>query len=303
MKLKRILALALSILLLTTLFAGCAAKAPSRGDVAAPGDHLNSGSAKPEGSLSSGTTLNPGVADDRKLIRTVSLTTETEDMDALLAEVSQRIAELGGYVESREVYTGSAYETYSSRSATMTLRIPAKNLDTFISHVDGASNVVSSSETAEDVTMQYVATESHLKVLQAEEERLLKFLSEAKSVSEMLEIEKRLTDVRAELESVTNQLNKYANLVSYGTVKLRINEVKQYTVVEKEEPNLWQRIGTGFVTSLKNVGIILENLLVFFISALPYLAIPGVIVVIIIIACRKSIKKQKKTPPAPPAES
>lgn len=298
MKLKRILALALSILLLTTLFAGCAAKAPSRGDVAAPGDHLNSGSAKPEGSLSSGTTLNPGVADDRKLIRTVSLTTETEDMDALLSEVSQRITELGGYVESREVYTGSAYETYSSRSATMTLRIPAKNLDTFISHVDGASNVVSSSETAEDVTMQYVATESHLKVLQAEEERLLKFLSEAKSVSEMLEIEKRLTDVRAELESVTNQLNKYANLVSYGTVKLRINEVKQYTVVEKEEPNLWQRIGTGFVNSVKNVGVILEGLLVFFISALPYLAIPGVIVVIILLAVRKSDKKKKSAPPS-----
>lgn len=298
MKLKRILALALSILLLTTLFAGCAAKAPSRGDVAAPGDHLNSGSAKPEGSLSSGTTLNPGVADDRKLIRTVSLTTETEDMDTLLTGISQRITELGGYVESREVYTGSAYETYSSRSATMTVRIPAKNLDAFISHVDGASNVVSSSETAEDVTMQYVATESHLKVLQAEEERLLKFLSEAKNVSEMLEIEKRLTDVRAELESVTNQLNTYANLVSYGTVNLRINEVKQYTVVEKEEPNLWQRIGTGFVNSVKNVGVILEGLLVFFISALPYLAIPGVIVVIILLAVRKSDKKKKSAPPS-----
>lgn len=297
MKLKRILALTLSILLLITLMAGCK-NAPASGNMGAADDYHNSGSAKPEGSLSSGTTLNPGVADDRKLIRTVSLTTETEDMDTLLTGISQRITELGGYVESREVYTGSAYETYSSRSATMTLRIPAKNLDTFISHVDGASNVVSSSETAEDVTMQYVATESHLKVLQAEEERLLKFLSEAKSVSEMLEIEKRLTDVRAELESVTNQLNKYANLVSYGTVKLRINEVKQYTVVEKEEPNLWQRIGTGFVNSVKNVGVILEGLLVFFISALPYLAIPGVIVVIILLAVRKSDKKKKSAPPS-----
>ena len=297
MKLKRILALTLSILLLITLMAGCK-NAPASGNMGAADDYHNSGSAKPEGSLSSGTTLNPGVADDRKLIRTVSMTTETEDMDTLLTGISQRITELGGYVESREVYTGSAYETYSSRSATMTLRIPAKNLDTFISHVDGASNVVSSSETAEDVTMQYVATESHLKVLQAEEERLLKFLSEAKSVSEMLEIEKRLTDVRAELESVTNQLNKYANLVSYGTVKLRINEVKQYTVVEKEEPNLWQRIGTGFVNSVKNVGVILEGLLVFFISALPYLAIPGVIVVIILLAVRKSDKKKKSAPPS-----
>lgn len=302
MKLKRIFALTLSILLLITLMAGCK-NAPASGNMGAADDYHNSGSAKPEGSLNGSTTLNPGVADDRKLIRTVSLTTETEDMDALLSEVSQRITELGGYVESREVYTGSSHNSNRSRYATMTVRIPAKNLDAFISHVDGASNVVSSSETAEDVTMQYVATESHLKVLQAEEERLLKFLSEAKNVSEMLEIEKRLTDVRAELESVTNQLNTYANLVSYGTVNLRVNEVKQYTVVEKEEPNLWQRIGTGFVNSVKNVGVILEGLLVFFISALPYLAIPGVIVVIIIIACRKSIKKQKKAPPAPPAES
>jgi len=302
MKLKRIFALTLSILLLITLMAGCK-NAPASGNMGAAGDRYDSESPKPEGSLNGSTTLNPGVADDRKLIRTVSLTTETEDMDALLAEVSQRIAELGGYVESREVYTGSSYSNSRSRYATMTVRIPAKNLDAFISHVDGASNVVSSSETAEDVTMQYVATESHLKVLQAEEERLLRFLSEAKNVSEMLEIEKRLTDVRAELESVTNQLNTYANLVSYGTVNLRVNEVKQYTVVEPDEPNMWQRIGTGFVSSLKSVGNILENLLVFFISALPYLAIPAVIAAIIIIACRRSIKKQKKAPPTPPAES
>lgn len=296
MKRKRILALTMAIMLLTTLIAGCA-KAPSSGNMGAADSLYEGGSVKTESSLNSSTTLNPGVADDRKLIRTVSLTTETEDMDALLTLISQRITELGGYVETREVYAGSSYSS-SRRYATMTVRIPAQNLDAFISNVDGASNVVSSSETAEDVTMQYVATESHLKVLQAEEERLLEFLTGAKDVSEMLEIEKRLTEVRAELESVTNQLNTYANLVSYGTVKLQVNEVKQYTVVEEEEPNLWQRIGTGFVGSLKNVGILLENLLVFLVSALPYLAIPGVVAVIIIIACRKSVKKRKKAPPA-----
>lgn len=303
MKLKRILALTLSILLLTTLFAGCA-KAPASGNMGAADSWYEGESAKPEGSLNSSTTLNPGVADDRKLIRTVSLTTETEDMDALLTEISRRITELGGYVESREVYTGSSYNSSRNRYATMTLRIPAKNLDAFVSHVEGVSNVVSASETAEDVTMQYVATESHLKVLQAEEERLLQFLSEAKNVSEMLEIEQRLTDVRAELESVTRQMNTYENLVSYGTIKLRVDEVKQYTVVEPEEPNLWQRIGTGFVSSLKSVGSILENLLVFFISAIPFLVIPGIILAIILIAVRRADKKKKKTtPPAPPAES
>ena len=237
--------------------------------------------------------MNPGVADDRKLIRTVSLTTETEDMDTLLDQVTLRIAELGGYVESREIYSGSEYASYRSRSATMTVRIPAENLDAFISHVDGASHIISSKETAEDVTMQYVATESHLKVLQAEEERLLKFLAEAKDVSEMLEIEQRLTDVRAELESVTNQLNTYKNLVSYGTVHLSIQEVKQYTEAPEEDPTLWQRIGTGFMNGVKNMGLFLENLLVFAVSAIPYLILPALIAVAILVICRIIIKKQK----------
>ena len=291
MKMKRFLTLLLAVMLITALLAGCA-KAPAH-NVSPDAGEMESAKPNAGGELGSSTVLNPGVADDRKLIRTVSLTTETEDMDTLLDQVTLRIAELGGYVESREIYSGSEYASYRSRSATMTVRIPAENLDAFISHVDGASHIISSKETAEDVTMQYVATESHLKVLQAEEERLLKFLAEAKDVSEMLEIEQRLTDVRAELESVTNQLNTYKNLVSYGTVHLSIQEVKQYTEAPEEDPTLWQRIGTGFMNGVKNMGLFLENLLVFAVSAIPYLILPAFIAVAILVICRIIIKKQK----------
>lgn len=297
MKRMRILTLLLAILLITTLFAGCA-KAPNKNHVGSAGDYYEGGNQKPESNLSGSTALSPDVADDRKLIRTVNLTAETEDMDVLLSLVAGRIAELGGYVESRDVYNGSQ-NSASNRQATLKIRIPADKMDAFITDVDGASNIVSFAESAEDVTMQYVATESHLKVLQAEEERLLQFLSEAKSVSEMLEIEKRLTDVRAELETVTNQLNTYANLVSYGTVHLRINEVKEYTVVEEEDPTLWQRISSGFVDGVKNVGKILEGLLVVVVSVFPYLVIPGIVVTIVLLAFRKAEKKKMKktTPP------
>ena len=291
MKMKRFLTLLLAAMLIIALFAGCAKSPVANGDYIAGG--VESVKPSPESGLGSSTVLNPGVADDRKLIRTVNLTTETEDMDALLTQISSRIAELGGYVESREIYSGSAYANYRTRNATMTIRIPAENLDTFVTHVDGASHIISFKESADDVTMQYVATESHLKVLQAEEERLLKFLAEAKDVSEMLEIEARLTDVRAELESVTNQLNTYKNLVSYGTVHLSIQEVKQYTEVVEEEPTLWQRIGTGFMDGVKNMGLFLENLLVFVASAIPYLAVPAFFAVVIFAICWFIIKKRR----------
>ena len=167
MKMKRFLTLLLAVMLIIALFAGCAKSPVANGDYIAGG--VESVKPSPESGLGSSTVLNPGVADDRKLIRTVNLTTETEDMDALLTQISSRIAELGGYVESREIYSGSAYANYRTRNATMTIRIPAENLDTFVTHVDGASHIISFKESADDVTMQYVATESHLKVLQEQE--------------------------------------------------------------------------------------------------------------------------------------
>ena len=50
----------------------------------------------------------PSLPEAQKLIRTVWLGAETEDLDTLLATVEARIAELGGYVESRKVYNGSS---------------------------------------------------------------------------------------------------------------------------------------------------------------------------------------------------
>lgn len=158
--------------------------------------------------------------------------------------------------------------------------------------VSGVSNIISATETSDDVTLQYVATESRLKVLQAEEERLLEFLSQAENVSEMLEIESRLTEIQAELESVTSQLKVHDNLVDYGTVTLRIDEVKEYTVVEEEEPTLRQKVSAGFSESMKNLGKILEALLVFFVSCLPYLIPVAVIAVAVLLIIKLSRKRK-----------
>ena len=269
--------------LLIALLTGCSA--PSTKGEAAP-DYAGK---EPMATIGGSTSSDTGVITDRKLIRKVNMSAETENMDLLLENLSQRIHDLSGYVESRNVQNGSLYASTRHRSAELVIRIPADQLDLFITHVEGISNIVSTQETSDDVTLQYVATESRLKVLKAEEERLLNFMAQAKSVSELLEIEARLTQVRSELETVTSQLNVYDNLVSYGTVRLRITEVREYTVVE-EDPTLWERIATGFTGSIRNLGKILSGLLVFAISALPYLVIPGILLVLILILYRRKKK-------------
>lgn len=297
---KRYLLWVLSLMLVAGLLCGCGAESMDNdAGAAAPaekGDYIYMyDSEKPEistDSTSNSTASAPEIGVNQKLVRKIRMEAETEDLDALLIQLDQRLADLGGYCESREVYNGNSSSKYRYRHATLVIRIPAEKLDQFTDHVAGVSNVTSSNETADDITLTYIATESRVKALQTEHDRLLELLAKAENMSDLLEIESRLTKVRAELEQIASQLKLYDNMVNYGTVTLNLNEVREYTVVEEPE-TVWERIGEGFMKSLKGVGIFFRELFVFVIVGLPYLVLIalGVVPIVIIVKKRKKNKK------------
>lgn len=233
----------------------------------------------------------PSAVQAQKLIRTMTLEVETEALDNLLAALETKIQALGGYVENRNVRNGGTYNNRTYRYANLTVRIPVENLDGFVEHIKGASNVLTHQESAEDVTLKYVATQSRITALETEQQRLLELLANAENMSDLLLIDERLTDVRAELEQVTSQLRLYDNLVDYGTVNLSITEVQEFTVVE-EEQTVWQRIGEGFMNSLKGVGIAIREVFVFVIVSAPYLVLIGAAVAVIVLLSKKHRRKR-----------
>lgn len=289
MNVRKLLALVMGLLILLS-FAGCAASSKGESGIAMPNDSVS----KEEFGTDSTTVL----PENRKLIQTVNLDLETEDMDALLKQLNSRVTELGGYVESSGVNNGSTYSGKRYRYASLTVRVPANQLDAFLSKVEEASNVVYSRKTVEDVTLSYVATESRLKALQAEEERLLELMAKAETLNDLLTVEARLTDVRTELEQVASALRVFDNQVDYATVYMDIEEVKEYTEVTEPE-NIWERISKGFVSSVKDVCNIVEELFVFFIVSIPYFALlsvgPVVVLLIVLLVIRIVRKKRRKS--------
>lgn len=286
MKNKRLISLAMTLILLLSLLAGCSAadyKGENAGDAHVPptGSGIYENGAEKESVL---------VEQGRKLIRTVTIQAETDNQDTLLSDLDAQIAALGGYVQNKTVNNSQT----GWRSATLVLRIPAEKLDTFVNHIEGATNILSVNETAEDITLSYIATESRINALETEESRLLELLAQARNLEELLLLESRLTDVRTELEQYRSQLNVYNNLVDYATINLTITEVKEYTQVEEDEPTVWQRIGNGFVRSLKGVWTIIRELFVFFIVALPYLLLGAVVTTVAIIIARLVEKGRRK---------
>lgn len=242
----------------------------------------------------SGTTSVPQV-NAQKLIRTITVEAETNDLDALLAQLDAKISAMGGYVENRSVRNGSASATRRYRYASLTIRVPVDQLDSFAAHIKDQSNVVTFNENAKDITLSYIATQSRITALQTEEVRLLELMAKAEDMSDLLQIQQRLTDVRTELEEVTSQLRLYDNLVDYGTINLSVSEVQEYTPVEKE--TLWQRIGGGLSENWEALCIGAENVFVFLITSLPFLiplAFAGGITILAVKLANRKIGKKKK---------
>ena len=296
---KKFLAITLALLMTVSFLAGCAKNNGASNELAdgmmgGTGGSISqeSGMSKPgEGSTQTDLPQN------QKLVRKIWLDAETEDLDALLSQIDQRIGELSGYVEEREVYNGSAYSGGRRyRNASLTVRIPAAQLDSFVSQVSEASNITSTNETTENITLSYIATQSRITALETEQTRLLELLAQAETMEDLLKIESRLTDVRTELEKVTSQLRLYDNMVDYGTIYLHLTEVVEFTVTEEPE-TVWDRIGSGFMRSLKDLGEFFTELFVFVVVGLPYFAIIGVVVaaVVLLIKFRKKNRKQQKT--------
>lgn len=293
---KKIFALILTVLMLASILCACSAKsgsaAPESNGAMMDAEYAGEPGEIPQKDLTSASgSSSQVVAPNQKLVRKVWLEAETEDLDALVEQVDQKIAALGGYAESRQVYHGNS-NTYRRRTASLTVRIPVSQLDQFVTHVKGLTNVISSNETADDITLSYIATESRLNALQTEHDRLLELLAKAETMRDLLEIESRLTDVRAELEKVGSQLKLYDNMVDYSTIYLTVNEVKEYTDVTEPE-TVWQRIGKGLDESFNNIGTFFEELFVFIIVALPYLAIPGIIAIVVLLIIKGSRKNKK----------
>lgn len=251
---------------------------------------------------------NASVAKNRKLIKTVTMDVETLEYDNLINLLNEEVNKLGGYVESEYSSNGSIYnKTKVMKHTSITVRIPDDKLDEFVGCVSGAGSVVSKTTSAEDVTLNYVDTQSKKEMYEAEKESLTALLEKAETIEDITYLTQRLTEVRYNIESMEKTLRVYDDLVDYATVSLEIQEVEVLTPVVVEEPEpktTGEIIRDGFKASAQEVLNDVRDAFVNLVIDLPYiirtlviLAIIGGIIFgaikLIIFIIKKKINKNK----------
>ena len=142
-------------------------------------------------------------------------------------------------------------------------------------------NVTRMESWGDDVSAQYFDTEARLKSLTIQEERLLTILSRAEVLSDIIELERELSNIRYEIENLTGTLRKYDNLVAYSTLELEVQEVEEIRETEEKPVTLWDKIVRSFRNSIRRVTKIAEDLLILLVGVIPFLLLLAVILLVL----------------------
>ena len=172
---------------------------------------------------------------DRKIVKTVSLNTETKKFDESVELFKSYVGSFNGIIDSSYIDSGNVDNRNYRKNANFNVRIPAEKLDSFLDKIGNNLNVTFRQENISDITEEYSDTESRLNSLKIEEESLNSMLKKAKTVEEMIKVEDKLSSVRTEIENITRRLKRYDKQVTYSTVNVSITEVKDLTELESIE--------------------------------------------------------------------
>lgn len=181
---------------------------------------------------------------DRKIIRSGSLTFEVDDLDAARSTVLERVQAEGGYVEGDD-----RGEWGNTRSVTLRVRIPADRFDAFVEGIGNLGRLENRSISATDVTTEWVDVEARLAAKRAVEKRYLELAAQAKSVEEMLQVERELGNVRAEIESMEARMKSLRDQVAMSS--LTITCQKRVATTERFTPRFGVALKEGWSNLLR----------------------------------------------------
>ncbi len=234
---------------------------------------------------------------NQKLIHRASMNVEViEKLEPIILSIQSFVDGHSGYIENMEQYR-IGYDPITQEQLEaifMRIRIPHEHYNKALQTIADLGTVVNKTSSVEDVTLQYSDIESTLKMYKVEQDRLLKMLeNETTDIKDMIEIEKRLSEVRIELEKQESARRSLASQINYDTIELELRQVRRASD-EGVKTTFGSRVKTTFVNSIDSVIIFFQN----FVLMATYMAIPVIIIAIIfgtvyIIVIK--IVKQKKS--------
>jgi hypothetical protein len=249
-----------------------------------------------------GQPLSPGDAaafkDGAKIIRTGSLQLEVTDVRAAIAAGRSAIQGMGGYIGASQQYSDG-----DNLVATITYRIPAERWEDALDALRKLGNEVGEQTDSADVTGQIVDLDARIRNLRASEAALVKHLADSGKVTDVLEIESRLSEVRGQIEQLSAQKANLDDQVAYATLTTTFGVEVQRIKLAAEQWDPKAQIDTASASLIGFFQLVASAVIWLAIVGLPIALTVAIAVALGLFLARRLglLRRGAGTPTPPPA--
>jgi hypothetical protein len=204
----------------------------------------------------------------KKIIKSGIIEFEASNINAARKRILQSLKKYGGYVDEDNQTTNS---DINRKEYNLKISIPAKYFDFLVDSVSASADKIDTKNISiTDVTTRYIDMKTRLDNKKILENRYLELLKKGTKISDLLEIENKLTEIRSDIESAQGQLNYLNKQIAYSSL-----DITFYTKATTQ--NVDDRFTNKFETSINAGWVFIKNVFFGIISIWPLLISIGIV--------------------------
>ncbi len=213
---------------------------------------------------------------ERKVSKNAQIDLVVKSLNITITYIHDSVKNHEGYIVNSTSYTPNT--DYDNKWARISVRVPSDSLDNFLNNlINHADETIRQSIYTQDITEQYIDVKAKIESLESSEQRLVKLLDRTNSVSEIVEVEKELSRLRSEIDSLKSRFNLIQNSVVTSLIEIYLEEIPNPISINDPSWNT-RDIALDAIKALSSFGQLLIRIIVFLFVFTPvWILIAGVI--------------------------
>jgi hypothetical protein len=277
--------------------AGAAPASPALRDEARSGQTYASNAQTLQVSLTDASSAHATTeAANRKIIRNAELQIEIDTPTDGLNKITSISESLGGFVVTSELKQTETNKSKPQQSVSVIARVPSAQFGAAMERIRSLGNrVIHEKVSGQDVSEEYLDLEARLRTKKALEAQFLEIMKQARQVSEALEVQSQLADVRTEIERLEGRRRFIENQSALSTITVTLQPPAP--VITATSESLGDSIRRTAGESIDMAASIVVGLVRFLIVLIPIAVLAGIPAWLLWRVFRRRITWPKKAEP------
>lgn len=177
-----------------------------------------------------------------RFIKTGNIRLLSDDVQRDYEQLLKKLPAYDAYIEDE-----NQYNTAEQKEWSLVVRVNAERFDSLVSLISKMGlRLDNRSVHTSNVSEQYYDLESRIRNKKVLESSYLKLLERASKVSDILEVERNLNEVRTEIEQLEGQFKYLGDQIAYSTIHVSFYEMLPYNHSNASGVGFFDRIYSAF---------------------------------------------------------